>query len=146
MNSVVLTSLLLPHLSSCKMVEKQSEAFHTFRCHFFPSLKQNFIIYRSSLVSSRPYCNFEIHRLWQSGFSSVYSNSCCSCSFEAEIIKIGRSSHKLYSNNIANLQESTTILNVGTKKAWRLIECTPYIHIYMDITIYIYIYIYIYII
>ena len=33
---------------------------------FFPSLKQNFISYRSSKVSSRPYCIFEIHQLWQS--------------------------------------------------------------------------------
>ena len=36
---------------------------------FFPSLKQNFITYRSSKVSSRPDCIFEIHQLWQSGFS-----------------------------------------------------------------------------
>ena len=28
---------------------------------FFPSLKHNFIAYRSSKVSSRPYCIFEIH-------------------------------------------------------------------------------------
>ena len=68
-NSGVLTSLLLPHLSSsltdslpslnllchpktdsCMMVEKQSEAFHTFQWHFFPSLKYNFITYRSSKV------------------------------------------------------------------------------------------------
>ena len=56
---------------------------------FFPSLKQNFIVYRSSKVSSRPYGIFEIHQLWQSGFSRVYSNYCCSCSFEPEIIKIG---------------------------------------------------------
>ena len=56
---------------------------------FFPSLKQNFIAYRS----------------W------VYSNSCCICSFEPEIIKIGQSCHKMYSNNIVNFQESTAILN-----------------------------------
>ena len=36
---------------------------------FFPSLKHNFIAYRSS---SRPNCIFEIHQLWQSGFSWVY--------------------------------------------------------------------------
>ena len=30
---------------------------------FFPSLKQNFIAYRSSKVSSRPDCIFEIHQL-----------------------------------------------------------------------------------
>ena len=47
---------------------------------FFPSLKQNFIAYRSSKVPTRPDCIFEIHKLWQSGFRSVYSNSCCSCS------------------------------------------------------------------
>ena len=64
---------------------------------FFPSLKQNFIAYRSSNVSSRPDCIFEIHQLWQSGFSRVYSSFCCSCSFEPEILKIGQSSHKMYS-------------------------------------------------
>ena len=69
---------------------------------FFPSLKQNFIAYRSSKESCRPDCIFEIHQLWKSGFRRVYSNSRCSCSFEAEIIKIGQSSHKLYSNNIPN--------------------------------------------
>ena len=73
---------------------------------FYPSLKQNLITYRSSKVSD---CIFEIDQLWQSGFSRVYSNSCCSGSFEAEIIKIGQSSHKMYSNNIVNFQESTTI-------------------------------------
>ena len=36
---------------------------------FFPILKQNFIGYRSSKVSWRPDCIFEIHLLWQSGFS-----------------------------------------------------------------------------
>ena len=80
---------------------------------FFPSLKQNFIAYRSSKVSD---CIFEIHQLWQSGFSRVYSNCCCNCSFEAEIIKNSQSSHKMYSNNILNFQESTTILNAHMKK------------------------------
>ena len=89
---------------------------------FFPSLKQNFIAYHSSKVSSRPDCIFEIHQLWQSGFSRMYSNSCCSCSFKPEIIKIGQSSHKMYSNNILNFQESTTILNVCTKKSGNLLK------------------------
>ena len=44
-------------------------------------------------------CIFESHQLWQSGFSRVYSNSFCSCSFEHKIIKIGGSSHKMYKNN-----------------------------------------------
>ena len=56
---------------------------------FLPLLKQNVIAYRSS---SRPDCIFEIYQLWQSGFSRVYSNSVCNCSFKPEIIKIGRSS------------------------------------------------------
>ncbi len=43
---------------------------------FFPSVKQNFIVYRSSKVSD---CIFENHPLWQSGFSRVYINCCCSC-------------------------------------------------------------------
>ena len=107
-------------LNSCKMVEKQCEAFHTFLWHFVPSLKQNFIAYRSSKVSSCPDWIFEIHQLWQSGFSRVYSNCSRNCSFEPEIINIGQSSHKIYSNNIVNFHESMTILNACTKKSGNL--------------------------
>ena len=96
----------------------------------FPSLKQNFIAYRSSKVSSRPDCIFEIHQLWQSGFSRVCSNCCCSYSLEAEIIKIGQSSYKMYSNNIVNFQKSTTILNACTKKVWKLIDGTTYVYLF----------------
>ena len=71
---------------------------------FFPSLKQNFIAYRSSKVISSSDCIFEIHQLWQSSFSRVYSNSYCSYSFEPEIIKIGQWSHKKCSNNIVNFE------------------------------------------
>ena len=99
---------------------------------FFPSLKQNFITYRSSKVSSRPDCIFEIHQLWQSGFSRVYSNCCCSCSFEVEIIKIGHLSHKMYSNNLLNFQESTTILNACIKKSENLLKAPRILYsIYM---------------
>ena len=80
----------------------------------FPSLKQNFIAYHSSKVSSRPDCIFEIHQLWQSGFSIPIAA-------EPEIIRIGQSSHKMYSNNIVNFQGSTTILNAHKKKVWKLI-------------------------
>ena len=66
---------------------------------FFPNLKHNFIAYRSSKASARPDCIFEIHQQWQLGFSRVYPNCCCSCSFEPETIKIGQSSHKMYNNN-----------------------------------------------
>ena len=95
---------------------------------FFASLKQNFIAYRSSKVSSHPDCIFEIDQLWISGFSRVYSYSCCSCWFEAEIIKIGQSSHKMYSSNILNFKESMVILNACTKKVWKLIESATYIN------------------
>ena len=107
------------------MVEKHSIRFWSIpyvSVAFFPSLKQNFIAYRSSKVSSRPDYIFENPQLWQSGFSRVYSNCCCSCWFEAEIIKIGQSCHKIYSNNILNFQESTTILNACTKKSGNLLK------------------------
>ena len=111
-NSGLLTSLLLPHLSSpltdslpslnllchsktdawfMQNVPKTVWSIPYVSVAFFPSLKQNFIGYRSSKV---PDCIFEIHQLWQPGFSRVYSNSYCSCSFEFEIIKIGQSSNK----------------------------------------------------
>ena len=105
---------------SGKTLQKQFEAFHSL-ASFFPSLKHNFIAYRSSKVSSRPDCIFEIHQLWQSGFSRVYSNCCCSCWFEPEIIKIGQSSHKMYSDMILNFQEST-ILNAHTKTSGNLLK------------------------
>ena len=113
--SDVLTSLLLPHLSSSLTDSLPSL---NLLCHWktddqfmqdgpyavwsipyvsvavFPSLKQNLIAYRSSNVSSRPDCIFEIHQLWQSGFSKVYSNSYCSYKFAPKQEKIGQSSHK----------------------------------------------------
>ena len=52
----------------------------------------------------------------------MYFNCCCSCSFKHEIIKIGQSSHKMYSNKILNFQESTTILNACTKKSGNLLN------------------------
>ena len=115
-------------LDSCKMIEKQYEAFHTF-----PSLKQNFTAFRSSKVAD---CIFEIHQLWQSGFSMVYSNCFCSSLYEPEIIKIGQSSHQVYSNNIVNCRESTTILNAHTEKKSVNQAYAPRIYTY----IYIYIY------
>ena len=92
----------------------KSSLKHSIRfCDIFPSLKHIFIAFRSSTESD---CIFEIHQLWQSGFSRVYSNCCFSCSFGLEIIKIGQSSHKTYSKNILNFQESTTNLNAHTIK------------------------------
>ena len=144
-NSGVLTSLLLPHLPSSltdslptfnilshsktdarfmQDAPKSVWSIPYVSVAFFPCLKQNFIAYRSS---SRPDCIFKIHQLWQSGFCRVHSNCCCSCSFEAEIIKIGQSSHKVYSNNILTFQESTIILDACTKKSGNLFN-TPRIY------------------
>ena len=93
---------LIPLKNWCSIHGRCSKSCLKYSIHFcgiFPSWKQNFIAYRSSKVSSRPDCIFEIHQMRQSGFSRVYSNSSCSCSFEAEIIRIWQSSHKMYSNN-----------------------------------------------
>ena len=112
---------LMPLKNLCSVHARWSKSSlnHSIRfCGIFPSLKQNFIAYRSSKVSDYI---FEIHQLWQSGFNRVYSSCCCSCSFEPEIIKIGQSSHKMYSDKILNFQESTIILNAHTKKVWKLI-------------------------
>ena len=146
-NSGVLTSLLLPHLSSsltdslpslnlschskndARVMQDAPKAVWSIpyvSLAFIPSLKLNFIAYRSFKVSSRLDCIFEIHQLWQSYFSRVYSNYCCSCSFEREIIKIGQSSHKMYSNNIVNFQEFTRILNAYTKKSGNLLKACVY--------------------
>ena len=108
-------------LDSCKMLQKQSDAFHTFLWHF-PSLKHNLIAYRSSKMSSPPDSIFEIHQLWESGISRVYSNSCFSCSIEPELIKTNQSSHIMYINNILNFQESITISNAGKKKSGNLLK------------------------
>ena len=120
-NSGILTSLFLSHLSSsltdslpslnllcysntdARFMQDDPKAVWSIpyiSVAFFPSLKQNFIAYRFSKMSD---CIFEIHHLWQSGFSRVYSKSCCSCWFEPEIIKVGQSSHTMYSNNILGI-------------------------------------------
>ena len=115
-----LESLMSLKCHRCSIYARRSKSSLKHSMHFcdiFPSLKKNFIAYRSSKVS---YWIFEIHQLWQSSFSRVYSNSWCSCSFEPEIIKIGQSSHKMHSNNIMNFQESNTVLNAHTKMSGNL--------------------------
>ena len=129
---LVFLESLMPLKNRCSIHVRWSKSSLNYSicfCGIFPSLKHNFIAYLSSKVSSRPDWIFEIHQLWQSGFSRVYSNCCWSCWIEREIIEIGQSSHKMYSNNIVNFQESTTILNASTKKVWKLIEGPTYIQI-----------------
>ena len=89
-NSGILSSLLLQHLSSyltdslpslnllchsitdARFIQDGRKAVWSIplvSVAFFPSLKQNFIAYRPSKVSWRPDCIFEIHQQWQSGFN-----------------------------------------------------------------------------
>ena len=108
--------MLLKNWCSIHAGGSKNSLKHSIRfSDIFPSLKHNFIAYRSSKMSWCPDYIFEIPQQWQSGFSRVYSNSCCRCSFQPKIIKISQSSHKLYSNNIVNFQTSMTILNACTK-------------------------------
>ena len=154
-NSGVMTSLILPHLSStltdyllslnllchskpdARFMQDGRKAIWSIpyvSVAFFPSLKHNFIAYHYSKVSDGI---FDIHQRWQSGFSRVYSNCCCICSFEAEIMKIGLSSNKTYSNKILNFQETTAILNAHTKKKkpGKLIVCTSYVLLWCTLEI-----------
>ena len=109
--------MLLKNWCSIHARRSKSCLKHSIRfCGIFSIFKTESYCISFFQVSSHPDCIFEIYQLWQSGFCRMYSNSYCSCLFEHEIIKIGLSSHKMYSNNILNFQESTTILNACTKK------------------------------
>ena len=80
---------LMPLKNWCSIharCSKSSLKYSIRFCGLFSKFKQNFIAYRSSKVLD---CIFEILQPWQSGFSRVYSNCCCWCSFEPEIVKIG---------------------------------------------------------
>ena len=111
------------------MVEKLSEAFHTFLWHFFQVLNHFFLHIVLLKCPHAQIAFFKIYQLWQSGFSRVYSNCCCSCWFEPEIIKVVQSTHKMYSNNIVN---SKPILNACTKKSGNLLKA-PRIYVYVSI-------------
>ena len=81
---------LMPLKNWCSIHARCSKSSlkHSIRFYgIFSSLTQNFIACRSSKVSWRPDCIFEIHQQWKSGFSRLYTNSYCSCSCESEIIK-----------------------------------------------------------
>ena len=119
---------LMPLKNWCSIHARCSKSSleHSIRfCGIFSKFKTQFYCINLFKVSSLPGCILEIHQLWKSGFR-VYSNCCCSCSFESEIIKIGQSSHKMYSNKLLNVQESRTILNACSKKVWKLIEGSTY--------------------
>ena len=68
---VVLLNLLCHSKTDARLMQDGLKAVWSIpyvSVAFFPSLKQNFIAYRSSKESD---CIFEIHQLWQSGFSRV---------------------------------------------------------------------------
>ena len=106
-----LTPLIIPHRLAAfleSLMPLTSWCFIHARCP------------KSSLKHSIRFC--AIFSKFKTGFSRVYSNSYYNCSFEPGIIKIGQSSHKIYSNNMLNFQESTTILNACTKKSRNLLN------------------------
>ena len=107
---------LMPLKNWCSIHARCSKSSLKHSIHFcgiFSKFKTEFYCILFSKVSSCPDCNFEIHQLWQSGFSRVYSNSCCSCLLEPEIIKIEFS--RVYDN-----------FKCLYKNVWKLIECTIY--------------------
>ena len=91
---------------------------------FFPSLKPNFIAYRSSKVS--------IAFLQFTSCDNQAFVGCIPIAAVAVDLNVW-SSHNMYSNNILNFQETTTILNGHTRKVWKLIVWPSYIYIYIYI-------------
>ena len=80
----------LIHVRCSKISLKYSIPF----CAIFSKLKKSILLHIVLLNCPRTDYIFEIHQLWQSGFSGLYSNCCCCCSFKPEIIKIGQLSQK----------------------------------------------------
>ena len=82
---------LMPLKNWCSIHARWSKSTlrHSIRfCGIFSKFKTEFYCISSSKMSDYI---FEIHQLWQSAFSR--------CSFEPEIIKIGQSFYKMYSNH-----------------------------------------------
>ena len=91
--------------------------------YMYTAMQQLYRVHQLQLVSPSPSCSLVVFSsLGRHRHCRVCSNSCCSCSFEAEIIKIGQSSHKMYSNNIENFQVSTTTLYACTKRSGNLLK------------------------
>ena len=101
------------------MLQKQSEAFHTFLWHFSNRILLHIVLLKCPHVQI---AFLKFTSCEESGFSRVYSNCCYSCSFDLQIIRISQSSRKMYTNNILNFQVSTTILKACTKKSGNLLK------------------------
>ena len=109
---------LMPLKNWCSINTRWSKSSlkHSIRFYsIFSKFKTEFYCI-SFFLTSR--LHFEMHQLWQSGFSRVYTSCFCSCSFEPEIIKLVQSS----CNNILIFLESTTILNPWTKQSGNLLN------------------------
>ena len=121
-------------LDSYKMLQKQSEAFHTFLWPLFQvySIILLHIVLPDVQIAFLKFTSCDNQAL-------VYSNCCCRCSFEPEIIKIGLSSHKMYTNNIVNVLESATILNTCTKKSGNLLKAPICLYDFPQAFIYLHI-------
>ena len=112
-------SILLKNWCSIHARWSESILKHSIRfCGTFPNLKK--ILLHIEL----PHVQIAFLK-FTSKFIRVYSSYWCSCSFEAEIIKIGPSSLKMYSNNILNFQESTSIVNACAKKSGNHVSIWP---------------------
>ena len=120
----------MPLKNSCSIHARFSKSSlkHSIRfCGIFSKFKTEFIVLPRVQIGFLKFTSCDNQAL-----VGVYSNCCCRCWFVAEIIKIGQSSHKMYSNKILNFQEFTTMLNACTKKMWKLIEFTTYMYIYIS--------------
>ena len=129
--------LTLPHLSSSLT---DSVPSLNLLCHSKTDarfMQDGQKAYRYSKVSD---CIFEVHQLWQSGLSRVYSNSCCSSSFETEIIKISQSSHKMYTEFSRIYDNFKCMYKKRLETYWMHHVC---IYIYMCVCVCVYICMYV---
>ena len=93
-------------LDSCKMLQRQSEAFHTFLWHFFQVWNRNLL---HIVLLKCPDV--------QIAFLKFTSND-----NQVLVGFIPISAVTVHSNKILNFQESTTILNICTKKSGNLLK------------------------
>ena len=119
-------------LDSCKMLEKLSEAFHTFLWHF--SQVQNRILLHIILLK----CQIAFLK-----FTSCDNQFLVGCIPIAVVaVHLNLKSYNLVSLlirciAITYFQESTTMLNTSKKKVWKLIVCSSRIHMHAYVCIYV---------
>ena len=115
----------MPHKNWCSIharCSKSSLKYSIRFCGLFSNFKTQFYCISFFLTS----------RLHFLKFTSCDNQALVGCipipavdvHLKLKFIKIGQSSHKMYSNKILNFQESTTIFKCLDKKVWKLIEGT----------------------